>query len=62
MGCDLTTRLNNSFPALGIGARMTGAGRFLDDRRGGGRGREERGAFLADKIAAAAAVGEDMID
>ena len=42
---------------------MTGVGRNLDDRRGGERGREERGAFLPDKIAAAAAaVGEDMID
>ena len=42
---------------------MTGAGRFLDDLRGEEEmGREERGAFLPDKIAAAAAVGEDMID
>ena len=45
---------------------MTGMTRNLDDRRGGETGREEfrleRGAFLADKIAAAAAVGEDMID
>ena len=41
---------------------MTGVGRFLNDRRGGETGREERGAFLPDKIAAAAAVGEDMID
>ena len=42
---------------------MTGVGQSLDDRQGGETGREERGAFLADKIAAAAAaVGEDMID
>ena len=62
MGCDLTTRSNNSIPALGIAARMTGGGWNLNDRRRGETGREERGAFLADKIAAAAAVGEDMID
>ena len=38
----------------------------LDDLRGGVAGRDElrleRGAFLADTIAVAAAVGEDMID
>jgi len=63
VGCDLTTRSNNSIPDLGIAARVTVVGRNLDDRRGGETGREERGAFLPDKIAAAAAaVGEDMID
>ena len=63
MGCDLTARSNNSIPSLGISARMMVN---LDDLQGGVAGRDdlrvERGAVLADTIAAALVVGEDMLN
>ena len=63
MGCNLAARSNNSISSLGISARTM---LNLDDLRGGVAGRVdrrvERGAALADTIAAALAVGKGMLN
>jgi len=57
----LTARSNNSIPSLGITTRVV-ALETLDDLQGGGDAMGEGDAALADMIAAALAVGEDMLN